>query len=226
MVDVTNQVGRDINLAISHEWLFAPLQFISGLGPRKAAHLQQWLVRSGCTISNRREFVTLHQLGQKVYDNAVSFLRVQLSSRSGKQFRDLLDDTRIHPESYILAEELVNVVYDGNDALECIWYRSGYLERLDIEAYARSKQLEDKMQTLYDKERINTGFSGPDEEPSVNVLFHLLTGLTDDAICEGRIVQATVYSVCPIRASCNTELGLRVRFGKQTFQIMEGVLKN
>ncbi|PRQ46332.1 putative ribonuclease H-like domain, transcription elongation factor Spt6 [Rosa chinensis] len=35
MIDVTNQVGLDINLAINHEWLFAPLQFISGLGPQK-----------------------------------------------------------------------------------------------------------------------------------------------------------------------------------------------
>ncbi|CAH9116745.1 unnamed protein product, partial [Cuscuta europaea] len=29
MVDATNQVGLDLNLAISHEWLFGPLQFVS-----------------------------------------------------------------------------------------------------------------------------------------------------------------------------------------------------
>ncbi|KAG0480411.1 hypothetical protein HPP92_011269 [Vanilla planifolia] len=34
MVDATNQVGLDINLASTHEWLFAPLQFIAGLGPK------------------------------------------------------------------------------------------------------------------------------------------------------------------------------------------------
>ncbi|KAI7734925.1 hypothetical protein M8C21_010361 [Ambrosia artemisiifolia] len=39
-IDITNQVGLDVNLAIIHEWLFAPLQFISGLGPTKAASLQ------------------------------------------------------------------------------------------------------------------------------------------------------------------------------------------
>lgn len=66
MVDVTNQVGLDINLAISHEWLFAPLQFVSGLGPRKAASLQRSLVRAGA-IFTRKDFVTAHGLGKKVF---------------------------------------------------------------------------------------------------------------------------------------------------------------
>ena len=46
MVDVTNHVGLDVNLGASHEWLFAPLQFIYCLGPRKAASLQRSLVNS------------------------------------------------------------------------------------------------------------------------------------------------------------------------------------
>lgn len=36
MTDVTNLVGIDINLAIRHDWLLAPLQFVSGLGPKKS----------------------------------------------------------------------------------------------------------------------------------------------------------------------------------------------
>ena len=63
MVDVTNQVGIDINLAASHDWLFAPLQFISGLGPRKAGSLQRALVRAGA-ITSRRELIA-HGLGTK-----------------------------------------------------------------------------------------------------------------------------------------------------------------
>ena len=37
MVDVTKQVGVDINFAVVHDWYFPLLQFISGLGPRKAS---------------------------------------------------------------------------------------------------------------------------------------------------------------------------------------------
>ncbi|KAL6221642.1 hypothetical protein ACLB2K_005038 [Fragaria x ananassa] len=161
MVDVTNQVGLDINLAINHQWFFAPLQFISGLGPRKAAHLQQSLVTSGCALSERRELVTLHHLGEKVFDNAVGFLRVRPSSSSSNQFTALFDDTRIHPESYTLAQELAK---------------------------------EDPRKEW--------------EEPSVDEVFHLATGLTDDAICEGRTVQARVYSVSFVGANCVTEVGL------------------
>ncbi|OMO76033.1 hypothetical protein COLO4_25705 [Corchorus olitorius] len=62
MVDVTNQLGLDVNLALSHEWLFGPLQFISGLGPRKAASLQRSLARLG-TIFTRKNFET-HGLGE------------------------------------------------------------------------------------------------------------------------------------------------------------------
>lgn len=112
MVDVTNQVGLDINMATSHEWLFAPLQFISGLGPRKAASLQRSLVRAGA-IFTRKDFVTVHGLGKKVFVNAVGFLRVRRSglAASSSQFIDLLDDTRIHPESYGLAQEMAKDVY-------------------------------------------------------------------------------------------------------------------
>ncbi|KAK7837534.1 transcription elongation factor spt6 like protein [Quercus suber] len=59
-LDVTNQVGVDINLAASHNWLFAPLQFVSGLGPRKAGSLQRALVRAGVVTS--RMYLIAHGL--------------------------------------------------------------------------------------------------------------------------------------------------------------------
>ncbi|GFY88174.1 global transcription factor group B1 [Actinidia rufa] len=61
MVNNTNQVGLDVNLAIAHEWLFSPLQLISGLGPRKAASLQRSLVTTGA-IYTRKDLLTAHGL--------------------------------------------------------------------------------------------------------------------------------------------------------------------
>ncbi|XVE89526.1 hypothetical protein DITRI_Ditri20bG0003700 [Diplodiscus trichospermus] len=126
LVGVTNQVGLDVNLAASHEWLFAPLQFVSGLVPIKAASLQRSLVRVG-TIFTRKDFVKIHGLGKKVFANVVGFLRVCLSglAANGSQFIDLLDDTIIHPESYLLAPELAKDVYDedfkGDNEEEVHW---------------------------------------------------------------------------------------------------------
>ncbi|KAM5562342.1 hypothetical protein ABKV19_017524 [Rosa sericea] len=159
MVDVTNQVGLNINLAGSHEWLFAPLQFISGLGPKKAECLQRSVVRSGA-IHTREEFMTRHGLGQKVYANAAGFLRVQKSGLAASSTRAFnpLDDTRIHPESYGFAQVFAKDVYkveSGSDhedpmqmAIKLIRDQPSILKSLDIESYAKTKKLENEVKRI------------------------------------------------------------------------------
>ncbi|KAI5315642.1 hypothetical protein L3X38_044818 [Prunus dulcis] len=225
MVDVTNQVGLDVNLAASHEWLFAPLQFISGLGPRKAASLQRSLVRSGAIFS-RKDFLTEQGLGLKVFVNASGFLRVRRSglAASSNQFIDLLDDTRIHPtESYSRAQELAKHVYDqegGNDddedamemAIEHVRGHPKYLKGLDIQSYAKSKKHEDKENTLWDiKRELIHGFQDwrkKYEEPSQDEEFYMISGETEDTLSAGRIVQATVRRVQAEQAQLALESGL------------------
>ncbi|AES81104.2 putative ribonuclease H-like domain, transcription elongation factor Spt6, DNA ligase B [Medicago truncatula] len=226
LVDVTNQVGLDINLAISHEWLFAPLQFISGLGPRKAASLQRSLVRAG-SIFTRKDFLTEHKLGKKVFVNAVGFLRVRRSglAASSSQFIDLLDDTRIHPESYILAQELARAVYeedgtaDANDdddalemAIEHVRDRPSYLKNLEVEEYALANNREDKIETFYDiKRELIQGFQDwrkQYEEPSQDEEFYMISGETEETLAEGKIVQVTVRRVQAQKAICGLESGM------------------
>ncbi|PON81487.1 Transcription elongation factor [Trema orientale] len=223
MVDVTNQVGLDINLAIGHEWLFAPLQFVSGLGPRKAASLQRSLVRAGA-IFTRKDFVTAHGLGRKVFVNAGGFLRIRRSglATSTSQFIDLLDDTRIHPESYALAQELAKDVYDedgANDdddalemAIEHVRDRPSVLKTLDVEEYAKSKNRENKIATFYDiKGELMHGFQDwrkQYEEPSQDEEFYMISGESEDTLAEGRIVQATVRRVQAQKAFCVLDSGL------------------
>ncbi|XP_059462274.1 transcription elongation factor SPT6 homolog isoform X3 [Corylus avellana] len=235
MVDVTNQVGLDINLAISHEWLFAPLQFISGLGPRKASFLQRSLVRAGA-IFTRKDFVTVHGLGKKVFVNAVGFLRVRRSglAASSSQFIDLLDDTRIHPESYGLAQELAKDVYDedirgdANDdddalemAIEHVRDRPNILRILDVDAYAKGKNRENKRETFYDiKRELMQGFQDwrkQYEEPSQDEEFYMISGETEDTLAEGRIVQATVRRVQAQKAICVLESGLTGMLMKEDY---------
>lgn len=236
MVDATNQVGLDINLAASHEWLFSPLQFISGLGPRKAASLQRSLVRAG-TISTRRDFVVLHGLGKKVFLNAAGFLRVRRSglAAASSQIIDLLDDTRIHPESYGLAQELAKDVYradvedDANDddddalemAIEHVRDRPNRLKALDVDQYAKDKKLENKRETLYAiKMELIQGFQDwrrQYEEPTQDEEFYMVTGETEDTLAEGRIVQATIRKVQAQRAICMLESGLTGMLAKEDY---------
>jgi transcription elongation factor SPT6 len=224
MVDATNQVGLDINLATSHEWLFAPLQFISGLGPRKAASLQRSLVRTGA-IFTRKDFVTAHGLGKKVFVNAVGFLRVRRSglAASSSQFIDVLDDTRIHPESYGLAQELAKVIYekdsgDVNDddalemAIEHVKERPNLLKTFVFDKYLEDKKRENKKETFMDIRReLIQGFQDwrkQYKEPTQDEEFYMISGETEDTLAEGIIVQATVRRVQGGKAICALESGL------------------
>lgn len=226
MADVTSQVGLDINLALGHEWLFAPLQFISGLGPRKAASLKRSLVRAG-PIFSRKDFVTAHGLGKKVFFNSVGFLRVRRSglATNNSQFIDLLDDTRIHPESYGLAQEMAKDVYemdngDVNDdddgarlmAIEHVREQPSFLKALKLDEYVADKKRENKKETLKDiKRELIHGFQDHRKqykEPNQDEEFYMVSGETEGTLVEGKIVQATVRRVQGLKAMCALESGL------------------
>ncbi|XP_042510385.1 transcription elongation factor SPT6 homolog isoform X2 [Macadamia integrifolia] len=237
MVDATNQVGIDINLAVSHEWLFAPLQFVAGLGPRKAASLQRALVRAGAIFS--RKELTLNGLKKKVFINAVGFLRVHRSglASNSSHIIHLLDDTRIHPESYEIATEMAKEVYkhevevddESNDldedvqemAIEHVRENPKVLKTLDLEEYATSKELTDKLQTLNDiKMELLHGFQdwrNPYQEPSQDEEFYIISGETEETLAEGRLVQATVSRVQAQRAFCVLESGLSGMLHREDF---------
>ncbi|XP_058105794.1 transcription elongation factor SPT6 homolog [Magnolia sinica] len=230
MIDATNQVGVDINLAASHEWLFSPLQFVSGLGPRKASALQKALVRAGVVFS-RKEIPMNGVLKKKVFINAVGFLRVRRTglANASSHFMDLLDDTRIHPESYDLAKNMAKVVYDedvqedpnemDDDAQEMaidhVMRNPRLLKVLDIGEYANSVEERlgtRKRETLMDiKMELLHGFQDwrtPYTEPSQDEEFYMLSGETEETLEEGRTVQVMVRRVTPQRATCGLDSGL------------------
>ncbi|KAK8457508.1 hypothetical protein SEVIR_3G197900v4 [Setaria viridis] len=227
MVDATNQIGFDVNLAASHEWHFSTLQFIAGMGPRKASALQKDLVREG-SIFSRKELVK--PLGRKVFMNASGFLRVRRSgaAAASAQIIDLLEDTRIHPESYVIAKNLAKDVYaeaaphDVNEmdddeqemAIEHVRENQGLLRGLDIDEYIKSISEEfRKKETLKDiKYELLSGFSDwrtPYTEPSPDEEFWMLSGETEDTISEGRIVQVTVRNIQENKIICTFDSGLK-----------------
>ncbi|KAL6610566.1 hypothetical protein ACP70R_040535 [Stipagrostis hirtigluma subsp. patula] len=227
MVDATNQIGFDVNLAASHEWHFSTLQFVAGLGPRKASALQKDLVREG-SIFSRKELVK--PLGRKVFMNASAFLRVRRSgaAAASAQIIDLLEDTRIHPESYVLAKNLAKDVYAEDEeheahemdddeqemAIEHVREKPRLLRRLILEEYIKSIPEEfRKIETIRDiREELLCGFSDrrtPYTEPSPDEEFWLLSGETEETITEGRIVQVTVRHIQENKIICTFDSGLK-----------------
>ena len=227
MVDATNQTGFDVNLAASHEWHFSTLQFIAGLGPRKASALQKVLVREGSIFSHKE---LVKPLGRKVFMNASGFLRVRRSgaAAASAQIIDLLEDTRIHPESYVLAKNLAKDVYaedaphevnemDDDEqemAIEHVRENPCYLNRLVIDEYIKSIPEEfRKKETLEDiRKELLCGFSDWRTlytEPSPDEEFWMLSGETEDTISEGRIVQVTVRNIQESKIICTFDSGLK-----------------
>lgn len=137
LIDVVNKVGVDINRAVTDTYYQNLLQFVSGLGPRKAqvlvkkiaamvsnSHFERapiFTVIQGGNLINRDQFIKNGLLTAKIFLNAAAFLRIMQDSepkpaknRHGEEIDvpDPLDGTRVHPEDYELARKM------ATDALE------------------------------------------------------------------------------------------------------------
>ncbi|KAK1302050.1 hypothetical protein QJS10_CPB12g01717 [Acorus calamus] len=242
MIDATNQIGIDVNLAASHEWMLAPLQFISGLGPRKASSLRKDIVRRGL-IHSRKDLYDPSYISKKVLINAAGFLRVRRSGMAANtnSLIDLLDDTRINPESYQLAKSMAKDVYDEDVpedqaeldedaqeiAVEYVREKPNLLKLLNIDVYAKSDPTRvQKLETLYDiKMELLHGFQDwrtPFSELTTDEVFAIVTGETDDTLLEGRFVQATVSKVLDERVICTLDCGLTGLIFKDGFTDEQG----
>ncbi|EOT35922.1 Tex family protein [Enterococcus durans] len=89
-----NQVGVDVNTASPQL-----LQHISGLNKTTAQNIVTYREENGA-FDTRTQLKKVPRLGPKAYEQAIGFIRVP----GGK---NVLDNTAIHPESYIVAKEIL-----------------------------------------------------------------------------------------------------------------------
>eukprot|EP00656_Telonema_subtile_P019464 TRINITY_DN20707_c0_g1_i1.p1 TRINITY_DN20707_c0_g1~~TRINITY_DN20707_c0_g1_i1.p1 ORF type:complete len:994 (-),score=256.89 TRINITY_DN20707_c0_g1_i1:81-3062(-) len=104
LIDVVNMVGVDFNMLMRNHSRDGPLQYVAGLGPRKALALRQGVALSGGVLSQRKDLIQKNLMGGKVFDNCVGFLKIF----AGRD-QDVLDSTRIHPEMYDIAIQLAKI---------------------------------------------------------------------------------------------------------------------
>ncbi len=97
-----NSVGVDLNTASP-----ALLRYVSGIGPKTAEAVVEWRDKSG-SFSRRDQLLEVKGLGPKSFEQAAGFTRV----RDGQE---LLDNTSIHPESYPVVRELLDLLVIGED---------------------------------------------------------------------------------------------------------------
>lgn len=91
-----NHVGVELNTAS-----YPILSYVSGLGMTTARNIVKYRNDNG-NFKERKELLKVTKMGKKSYEQAAGFLRI----KGGK---NPLDNTIIHPESYIIVKELLNL---------------------------------------------------------------------------------------------------------------------
>ncbi|GJP64948.1 hypothetical protein CLOP_g21880 [Closterium sp. NIES-67] len=233
MVTVTNQVGVDVNYAAqeAQDWLFSPLQFVCGLGPRKASTLKVRILGEG-VVRRRKDLIDPpFLLDQVVFINAAAFIRVR-----GQD--DMLDDSRIHPADYRLAlkvatdgyceahrgmtpesveERGIDVVVEARDNPDLI-------RRLDFEDYAvmlaRKGQGGLKEKLLLIRRELMHGFAEcrtQFESLNADEQFWLLSGETEESLAIGKVVTVSVKRVLKFKVLCALESGVLGEVDRRDF---------
>lgn len=153
-IRIVNLVGVDINRIKDSPHTTKQLNFVSGLGPRKAAYIIEKISMSG-ELVNRKD--TKLFLNDRVITNCCGFIKIKLYSiLKSNNFSNLfinnpnvsiaselnkhcnlLDLTRIHPDSYHYAREMIKAVVendqlDENEKIEKVLLNPDVLLDLDI----------------------------------------------------------------------------------------------
>ncbi|KAE8445330.1 Transcription elongation factor spt6 [Mollisiaceae sp. DMI_Dod_QoI] len=219
MVDMVNLCGVDINEAIADPYTAALLPYVCGLGPRKATAVLKTINANGGVVNTRDELVgdpdsgKLPVVGPRVWNNCASFLSIEYDSSNPTS--DYLDNTRVHPEDYELGrkmaadaleldEEDVKAEVDegGPGAIVRKLIKDDEQEKVNdliLEEYAEQLERNYNQRKRATLETIRAELQQPYEELrrsfamlSDKEIFTMLTGETQDSLCEGMIIPVNI----------------------------------
>ena len=213
-INAIAHVGVDINRAVQYPEYSNTLQFVSGLGKRKAANIISKITRSGGVLLSRSDLIHKNIVGANIFMNCASFLRIRekyFNQRRSDMFYDVLDDTRIHPEDYDLARKMAADALDIDEppeddenpsqhVEELMNGESDRLNQLLLDAYAEElennvihepkritlNQIREELKNPYKEKRRKWHPLNEDE------VFVMLTGETNDTLSEGMVVSVEI----------------------------------
>ena len=180
--DAVNKVGVDINTATP-----SLLQYISGINKTIANNIVKYRDENG-KIKERKELLKVPKLGKATFEQCAGFIRIT----DGK---NPLETTAVHPESYEIAEKLLNNIgYKKEDLVdkEKIKEIKEKLSKINIQSTA--KELEVGEMTLKD---IVSELSKPGRDPREEMPKPVLRAdvLKFEDLRDGQILTGTVRNV-------------------------------
>ncbi|CAL8073118.1 unnamed protein product [Orchesella dallaii] len=210
-INRTNEVGVDLNRILSEPHTANVVQFVCGLGSRKAAALLKVLKLNSQRLENRTQLITVCHMGPKVFINCSGFIKINTNSlgENTEAYVEVLDGTRVHPEAYEWARKMAVDAFDYDEedvnpasAVEEVIEYPEKLKELDLDLYAaelKKQGIEDKTITLYDiRAELNACYKdlrSQYQKPTVDELFNMLTKETPDTLYIGKLITATVTGI-------------------------------
>ncbi|RUS16496.1 hypothetical protein BC937DRAFT_91142 [Endogone sp. FLAS-F59071] len=204
LINVVNVMGVDINEAIESPYIAHTLQYVSGLGPRKAQSILKRIEATGGELESRADLVTRKITTKVIWMNCPSFIRIRHPD-------DVLDDTRIHPQDYELArkmasdaldvdeEDVDDMITKKNAVADLIKNYPEKLNELMLEDYAEQLYRETKMHKRQTLEQIKQELQypykdqrRPFQKPNIMQTFQMISGETPQTLREGLIVPVMI----------------------------------
>lgn len=249
LVRAVNAVGVDINRMISRKHTATVLPFLSGLGPRKAQYMLTRIAQlPGAHLLARKDLLEEHITDKVVFKNCVGFIRITYYTATDPDLstKDVLEETRIHPEAYILTVKMCTDAIECEDdpdtqqlAVERVMSDPRRLDELDLDAYAAAlAQLKEYGRMEVTLRNIRNELQRPFRDPrgdfcplTDDELFELMTGETDETLHSGIVVSAVITRVGPrgfsVRLSDSELFGfvpINCADSAEQLQIGQGVL--
>ena len=180
--DAVNKVGVDVNTATP-----SLLQYISGINKTIANNIVKYRDENG-KIKERKELLKVPKLGKAAFEQCAGFIRVF----DGK---NPLEVTAVHPESYEIAEKLLNKIgYKKEDLTDKEKLKEIQAKLAQIKVEETAKELEVGEMTLKDiLEELSKPGRDPRDEMPKPVLREDVLKFED--LREGQILTGTVRNV-------------------------------
>ena len=180
--DAVNKVGVDVNTATP-----SLLSYVSGINKTIANNIVKYRDENG-KLKERKELLKVPKLGKVAYEQCAGFMRIF----DGK---NPLEVTSVHPESYEVAEKLLNTIgYKTKDLLNKETLNEIKAKLAEVKIEQTAKELEVGEMTLKD---IIDELSKPGRDPREEMPKPVLRSdvLKFEDLREGQILTGTVRNV-------------------------------
>lgn len=197
--DCVNEVGIDVNTASIHV-----LRHVAGLNSARAQAIFDH--RRSSPIRRRDELLSIRGIGPRTYEQCAGFLRVRCSDHGGSG--NYLDDTLVHPESYDVANAVLQRCGTTLDrfADRTRWYSDVVPRLRSIDAAPLARELGIGLPTLRDVVAAleNPGYDPREKRPAPKLRASVLR-LTD--LRSGMKLDGVVRNV--VDFGCFVDVGIK-----------------